>query len=237
MTSPRVPHNEYPINCIADENSNCAECEIEGKLICFVNKKFANRFTIGNIVYRILAIAIFIFSGLLIDHWWMLISYSIVLVLTFTIIEPRLLCSHCPFYEKEGKCLKCWALRGMPKLWKYRPEPISQSEKILMLIFGSFIDLFPLVGATWGITVFGLNYTNPDSVFLFAGIAIIISTLLFMVVAGYFSKVLLGNACKRCANFSCSMNKVPKELIDKFLGKNPKMKESWIACGWQIDQE
>ena len=38
-----------PKNCIADENSNCVECEIEGELICFVKKKFANRFLFGNI--------------------------------------------------------------------------------------------------------------------------------------------------------------------------------------------
>ncbi|MCE7742433.1 MAG: hypothetical protein GOP50_08220 [Candidatus Heimdallarchaeota archaeon] len=233
MTIPTATPSELPINCIADENSNCAECDLEGELICFVNKNFANKFTIGNIIYRILAITIFIFSGLLIGHWWMLISYSIVLLITFTILEPRLLCSHCPFYEKKGKCLKCWALRGMPKMWKYRPEPMSKSEKILMLIFGSFIDLFPIVGAAWGMTVFGLNYTNPD--LLFAGVAIVICTFLFMIVAGYFSRVLLGNACKRCANFSCSMNKVPKELVDKFLEKNPKMKESWLAYGWQTD--
>ncbi len=231
MNTSDLPLNDLPKNCIADKDSNCVECEIDGELICFVDKKFANRFTIGNIIYRVLAIAIFIFSGLMIGHWWMLILYVVVVILTFTVIEPRLLCSHCPFYEKEGKCLKCWALRGMPKLWKYRPEPISKSEKILMLIFGSFIDLFPFVGAVWGIIFFGLNYND----YLFAGIAIVISTFLFMVVAGYFSRILLGNACKKCANFSCSMNKVPKELVDKFLEKNPKMKEAWIACGWQID--
>ena len=58
-----------------------------------------------------------------------------------------------------------------------------------------------------------------------------------MIIAGYFSRVLLGNKCKRCANFSCSMNKVPKELIDTFLKKNPKMKNAWVACGWETAQE
>ena len=37
----------------------------------------------------------------------MVITYTIVLLLTFMVIEPRLLCSHCPFYAMEGKCLKC----------------------------------------------------------------------------------------------------------------------------------
>ncbi len=223
---------ELPKNCIADENSSCAECDIEGELICFVDKKFANKFTIGNIAYRIFAIAIFVFSGLIIGHWWMFILYIMVLLFTFLILEPRLLCSHCPFYEKEGKFLRCWALRGMPKLWEYKPEPISRTEKIIMLIFGTFIDLFPFLGIVWGIIYFALNY----NVYLFAGIPLVICSFLFMVVAGYFSRVLLGNTCKRCANFSCSMNKVPKELVDRFLEKNPKMKEAWVACGWQIKE-
>ena len=224
--------SELPINCIADENSNCVECEIEGELICFVDKKFANRFTLGNLIYRVLAILIFVFSGLMIEeHWWLLLTYVVILLFTFTILEPRLLCSHCPFYEKEGKCLRCWALRGMPKLWKYRPEPMNRTEKIIMLIFGSFIDLFPFVGIVWGLIHFGLHHNTN----LFAGISLAICSFLFMVVAGYFSKVLLGNTCKRCSNFSCSMNKVPKEIIDKFLEKNPKMKEAWIICGWQND--
>jgi len=233
MTSSDSSLIDLPKNCIADENSNCAECEIEGELICFVEKKFANRFILGNIAYRIFAISILVFSGLMIGHWWMLISYVIILLVTFLVLEPRLLCSHCPFYEKEGKCLKCWALRGMPKLWKYRPGPITKVEKVIMLIFGSFIDIFPFVGAVWGLIFFGLNYSE----YLFAGIPLVICTFLFMVIAGYFSRVLLGNACKKCANFSCSMNKVPKEIVDKFLKKNPRMKEAWIACGWQLDQK
>jgi len=221
---------EYDIkNCIADENLNCVECELNGKLICVVNNKFANRFLIGNITYRLLALIIFMLSGLLIGHWWMLILYAIILPLTFLVIEPRLLCSHCPFYEKEGKYLKCWALRGMPKLWKYKPGPATRTEKTVMLIFGAFIDVFPLVGSIWGIIHFALNTTNN----LFVGISLIVITILFLIVAAYFSKILLGNACKKCANFSCSMNKVPDEIMKKFLEKNPKMKNAWIKAGWK----
>ncbi len=218
-------------NCIAREDSNCIECELNGELICFVDKKFANKFSIGNILYRLLAIEIFIFSGLLIGHWWMLISYVSTVLITFLIIEPRLLCSHCPFYEREGKCLKCWALRGMPKLWRYRPGPINRTEKTLMLILGSFIDLFPFLGSIWGIVYFFMNIEGN----IVLGVGILISTVLFLIVAGYFSKVLLGFACKKCANFSCAMNKVPKEVINKFLEKNPKMKNAWIKSGWKIE--
>lgn len=219
-----------PKNCIADENSNCVECEIEGELICFVDKRFANKFTIGNIIYRLLAVTIYVLTGLLFGQWWMLITYTIIVLLTFLIIEPRLLCSHCPYYEKEGKFLRCWALRGMPKLWKYRPEPISNTEKYVMLTIGAFIDLFPFIGFIWGIIYFALNFEEN----LVLGVSLIVVSILFLIVVGYFSKVLLGNACKKCANFSCGMNKVPKEIINQFLEKNPKMKESWLVCGWKM---
>jgi len=218
-------------NCIADEKSNCIECELGGELICFVNKSFANKFTLGNILYRIFALIILIFSGLLIGQWWMLISYGIVLLLTFTIIEPRLLCSHCPFYEKEGRFLKCWALRGMPKLWQYRPGPISRTERYLMLIFGSFIDLFPFVGVIWGIIYYAFNPTNN----LVLGIGIIISSSLFIILAIYFGKIIMGSCCTRCTNFSCAMNKVPKKIINKFLEKNQQIKEAWINAGWSME--
>ena len=230
----KANHQEMNLkNCIADENSKCIECELNGRLICIVNRNFANKFMVGNTIYRIVASSILIFSGLLIGQWWMLISYISIVVITFLLIEPRLLCSHCPFYEKEGKCLKCWALRGMPKLWKYRPGPATKTEKTIMLIFGTYIDLFPFVGIIWGIIFFALNVEGN----LTFGILLIITSVLFIVVAGYFGKVLLGNMCKKCANFSCSMNKVPKDIIDKFLEKNPKMREAWVKAGWKEQEK
>jgi len=62
--------------------------------------------------------------------------------LNFLFIEPWLLCSNFPYYEKEGKFLKCCALRGMPKIRKYQPGPMTNIEKILMILIGAFIDLF-----------------------------------------------------------------------------------------------
>jgi hypothetical protein len=89
--------------------------------------------------------------------------------------------------------------------------------------------VFPFVGSIWGIIHFVLNTTNNP----FAGISLIVITILFLIVATYFSKILLGNACKKCANFSCSMNKVPYEIVKIFLEKNPKMKKAWIEVGWK----
>ncbi len=182
----------YHKNCIATEDSECQDCDLDGLLICRFDKQFARKFMLGNTLYRLLAIAIFVLSCLLIGHWWMLPTYVGILILTFFVIEPRLFCSHCPYYELEGKYLKCWALRGMPKIWKYRPEPISKWEKYLMLVFGTYIDLFPFVGLIWGIVEFARNAVET----LNLGIGISVVGGLFIIVAIIFAQVLLGMNCK-----------------------------------------
>ena len=214
-------------NCIAIENSNCEICELEGKLLCKVDKKFATRFLMSNISYRVIAIALLTISGFIIGHWWMVGSYIVMVLLTFLVLEPRLLCSHCPFYEKEGKVLKCWALQGMPKLWKYRPEPISKIEKYLMLIIGAFIDLFPLISVIWVIVWFARNPSDK----LILSIIFFVISFVFILLMVLFGEVILKKGCKRCANFSCGMNKVPEEIVKQFLERNRKMKGAWEKSG------
>ncbi|MHA1307905.1 MAG: hypothetical protein ACTSO7_12625 [Candidatus Heimdallarchaeota archaeon] len=217
------------VNCIANEDSNCADCDINELLFCRFDKKYVRGFMLGNTFYRILAITILIITGFIFGHWWMVGTYTGLVILTFFVIEPRLLCSHCPYYEKDGKFLKCWALRGMPKFWKYRPGPMKKWEKILMLIFVSFIDLFPFVGVIWGIVVFA---RDPNTT-LYLGIALIIVSSLFTILAFVFGEFLIRKNCKKCANFSCGMNKVEPQTVAKFLDKNPKMKAAWEESGWK----
>lgn len=183
----------------------------------------ARKFVLGNTFYRLSALTIFFLVGLMTNQWWWFYSYGIIIALTFILIEPRLLCSHCPHYDRPGKFLKCWALRGMPKVWRYNPKPISKTEKNMMLIFGSYIDLFPFIGIIYGIVLFILD---PFSQLIY-GISLILTAILFIILVYYFSKVLLGDACKRCPNFSCAMNKVSKDVVNKFLEKNPVMQKAW----------
>ncbi len=212
--------------CVAESNTNCIDCDLRNDVLCHFSKKFANKFLLGNSIYRILAIIIAIFAGILTNQWWMFIIYTLSILLVFFLIEPRLLCSHCPFYAKEGKFLKCWALRGMPKLWKYRPEPSSQLEKRLMLIIGGFIDLFPFIVAVVGITgtiIIGIQ--GYFSLLIFS--LLIVVTIIFTILVGVFDKLLRGGTCKKCINFSCSMNKTPEVIRNKFFQKNPTMAKAW----------
>ncbi|MHA2296674.1 MAG: hypothetical protein ACXAEU_11380 [Candidatus Hodarchaeales archaeon] len=113
-------------NCVATGDSNCSECDLCNVLFCRFEKRFANKFTLGNTIYRVVALAVLFLAGIIVNQPWLMPIYLLGIILVFFIFEPRLLCSHCPFYEKEGKFLQCWALRGMPKLWKYRPGPITR---------------------------------------------------------------------------------------------------------------
>ena len=54
-----------------------------------------------------------------------LLIWVAVFVAFFGFIEIRVLCSHCPHYTEKGSTLGCWANHGSPKLWKYRPGPMS----------------------------------------------------------------------------------------------------------------
>ena len=213
-------------NCIADPNSDCDSCELNGQLICRFEKSFVCKFVITNTFYRIIAILNLIFAGIILNQMWIVYTYFVIVLLIFFIIEPRLLCTHCPYYEKEGKFLKCWALRGMPKLWKYRPQPITKVEKSSMLVIGMYIDLFPYVGIIWGIIGFFLQTPEERVASIFV-ICLIIVAIIFTILVYYFGMQLIGENCKKCPNFSCAMNKTPDSLKDKFLDKNPKMKKAW----------
>ena len=212
--------------CVADPNADCEDCSLKDRLLCKFDKSFANKFLIGNITYRAIATIIALVIGLMTDHWWIAPLYVALVLITFLIFEPRLLCSHCPFYAKPGRTLDCWALRGMPKLWRYHPEPISRSERRAMLFLGGIIDLAPLAFAFYGFIILAFNWMvgTPNMVYT---VVLTVLTLTILVVAAYFDKMLRGGTCKICTNFSCAMNKVPDELRKKFLEKNPTMKNAW----------
>ncbi|MBC8275650.1 MAG: hypothetical protein H8E40_11875 [Chloroflexi bacterium] len=40
--------------------------------------------------------------------------------------------------------------------------------------------------------------------------------------------------CSKCVNFSCPLNGVPKPVVDRYLEKNPVMREAWERTGHQL---
>jgi hypothetical protein len=43
------------------------------------------------------------------------------------------------------------------------------------------------------------------------------------------------NYCTRCANFSCPLNRVPKDIVDAYLTQSPVMRQAWEQSGYRLE--
>jgi hypothetical protein len=141
-----------------------------------------------------------------ISAWW-LAPWLIMSLGYFGLVEIRVMCSHCPHYAEPGKSLQCWANYGSPRLWKYRPGPMTTMEKIvfeagLLLIVG-FPLIFLLVGLQW---------------FLLA---------LYLLTASSGFVTLKRSFCSQCMNFACPLNNVDPRVRADFFKRNPVVASAW----------
>jgi len=182
---------------------NCHNCGLSDKLVCHFNIKqlFGFLFVVSP-SFIIAGIIIIKFNPFLLFPWVVLIlSY-------FGFVEIRVMCSHCPHYaESEIKTLKCWANYGSPKLWKYRPGPMSLNEKIIFYLGFTIILIYP-------ITFFIL-----ENSYTFLGLYFVFIVLSKLALNKYY--------CTHCINFSCPLNNVNEEIRNKFFSKNPIVREAW----------
>jgi len=123
--------------------------------------------------------------------------------------EIRVMCSHCPHYAEEGSSLKCWANHGSPKLWKYRPGPMSTAENIVF--FGGIV-------AVWG---------YPLPFFVVGGLWFLLG-LYTLLSAGFFVTLKMF-LCSQCMNFACPLNGVPEPVRNRFFDRNPLVADAWKA--------
>ncbi len=211
-------NNKNP-NCICtwEDEKNCEDCVLKGRLHCHLDKKYSIIFMIPFLIGFVPA-----FIGLiLLDFPLNLISTLVwigYMVFFFLIWEPPILCAHCPFYaEGETKILKCSINYGFFKTSKFKPGPATRWEKIQFLVGANIMFLIPIVflaiGQKW----------------IFLGLCV------FGIVLWYITIQL--KICTDCINFSCVLNRVPKEIRDEFLKKNPEMYEAWKASGYVCDDE
>jgi hypothetical protein len=120
----------------------------------------------------------------------------------FGLVEIRVLCSHCPHYAEPGRILRCWANYGSPKLWRYRPGPLSRAERTvflsgLMLVFG-----LPLP-------------------FMLAGGQRFLLLLYSLAGAGLWI-TMQRTMCSVCMNFACPFNRVGEVGRQTFWKTNPQ---------------
>lgn len=184
-------------------SNNCQGCVLKNDLQCHFSSRELLRF-LG------IAFPVFIIGGIGIArvNAWMLIPWLVISFCYFGFIEIRVMCSHCPHYAEPGtKSLQCWANYGSPKLWKYRPGPMSTKEKVMFFSGLVLIAGIPLVVILLGMVWLWL--------------------ILFIVSVLTMGTLMSNFMCNRCTNFACPFNHVELKMRKAFFDRNPTIANAW----------
>jgi len=184
------------------KEETCEDCGVLSKLHCHFNLKELGHF-------YLICFPPFLIGGrgALNLGWPWLTLYLAIIVGFFGFLEIRVMCSHCPHYAEEGGSLRCWANYGSPKLWAYRPGPMSWVEKTvfvlgLVIVFGFPIPVLA-VAPSW------------------------FELLLYLMTVGGFWATLKSFLCSQCMNFACPLNGADEEAKRMFFEKNPSVAKAW----------
>jgi hypothetical protein len=198
-----------------DPNRPISTCKSEKCDGCPAHEALHCHFSLRDLIHFYLIVSpSFLLGGAGIWHFggWWLIPWLIIILGFFGFVEILVLCSHCPHYAEEGSSLKCWANYGSPKIWKYRPGPMTFLEKVI------FFSGFALV---WGYPL----------IFLISDFQLFLLIVYLLAVAGFFM-TLRTFLCSQCMNFACPLNTVNNEVRRGFFEHNPE-----VAKAWTIDIE
>jgi hypothetical protein len=185
-------------------------CQADSCDGCAVNHAIHCHFTWKDLVHFLLiSLPPFLLGGVGIykQSVWLLVFWILIVIAFFGFIEIRVMCSHCPHYAEPGTSLKCWANYGAPKLWKYRPGPMSIIEKIVF--FSGFVIV-------WGYPLVVLVVSGQWFLLLVYG----------MTTAAFFM-TLTNFLCVQCMNFACPLNRVEEDRRIKFFKQNPIVGKAW----------
>lgn len=199
-----------------NDDCECSDCELEENLMCTGTLKYSIYFGAPMLLALIPPIIGILFSGFsLLIKVLIFVGWVAYALFFFTIWESRMLCNHCPYYADDSqKTLHCPINKGMLKTSKYDPSPINTSEKIQFIIGALILVWFPI------------------PFLLFDGQ--IISILLLLGGFALWLVVIQLKVCTDCINFSCVLNRVPEEIRNEFLNKNPQMKKAWKEAGYDV---
>ena len=191
------------VTCTA---GTCDDCPVSETLHCHFTRKDLIQFLL--MMAPVFAVGV---AGIWAVNAWFLLGWLVLSVGYFYLLEIRVMCSHCPHYAEEGSTLQCWANYGAPRLWKYRPGPMSRWETFWFYAGGLVVIVYPLVflvaGAQWLLLL------------IFA---------LSLVSAGATMQTYL---CSQCMNFACPLNRVDEATRQAFWARNPRVAEAWRAGG------
>jgi hypothetical protein len=183
--------------------STCTDCPVQDRLQCHFGGKELSRFFL-------IAFPSFILGGMGITrvNAWLFIPWLALILGYFGLVEIRVMCSHCPHYAEPGiSTLKCWANYGSPKLWKYRPGPMSAGENIVFFAGWILIAGYPLA-----FLVIGMQW---------------LLLALFALLAAELAVVMRLRLCNCCMNFACPFNRVEQSVRVAFFARNPTVARAW----------
>jgi len=189
-----------PIKTCTSET--CDTCSVSHALHC--------HFSLRDLIHFLtIALPSFLLGAAGINHvnGWMLLPWLIIIIGFFGFVEIRVMCSHCPHYAEDGNSLKCWANYGSPKLWKFRPGPMSFMEKTV------FFAGFTLA---WGYPLY----------FLIFHLQVFLLIVYLLTTTGFFM-TLRTFLCSQCINFACPLNTVKDEVREEFFRQNPGIGKAW----------
>lgn len=211
--------NPYNI-CIWKDVFECEDCSIKGELQCHEDKIYSIWFGTSwlfSFIPTLLGIILGYSSGSLNLLFFIIAlgGWIVYIAIFFILWEPRILCSHCPYYaEGDTKILHCYANHGFPKTSSFNPAPLTRLEKIQfiagLIIFVGYPIPFIIIGRQY--FLLGISLIGIISWFL----------------------VLQLKICPDCVNFSCPLNRVSKNIVDIFLKRNPVMKEAWGKSRYKL---
>ncbi|MEA3313073.1 MAG: hypothetical protein U9Q18_01710 [Caldisericota bacterium] len=209
MTKQEQTNNPYN-TCCWRALSECKDCPLASRLKCRYNS--GDLFHFMGLFWTF---AIPAFIGMIVGGYgWYILGEVGFMIIFFNFWEIRILCSHCPYYAEKRKILHCIANYGFLKVWKYHPEPMSNSEKVQLIIGFIILFIYPFI-----FLIIGKQY---------------IFTFLAVWGGIMFVWTLRKYTCSECINFSCPLNQVSKDVVDEYLKRNLVMRRTWEENGWQI---
>jgi hypothetical protein len=173
-------------------------------------------FLLPALAFLVASVVGLVVVGRNIGAWWPLLFYATYLVLFFCMLEIWVLCRHCPFYAREGRTLRCPVNYGLPRIWRYLPKPLGRAERFLVLLCFFLIGAYPPALMAW------VLFTTHYGSWALAGLLAVA-----MLNLGTMSAILVLRYCPRCVNFSCPLNRTPKEFVSEYLSRNPILQEAW----------
>lgn len=182
--------------------SSCDDCPVAEKIHChFRLSDYLHFLLISSPSFLLAGVELYRFSP------WSLGLYLVIVVGFFGFLEIRVMCSHCPHYAEKGKTLTCWANHGSPKLWKYRPGPMSTTENLLF-----FFGLILVWGFPLPVFIFNTSWMNL-ALYLLTSCGFFVTLKLFL--------------CSKCMNFACPLNGVDQKDRELFYQYNPSVARHW----------